>query len=109
MRLVVSVATRNRAQQLLTTMPRHMKCFSLPETLVVVQCDADDVGTLAVLGNLPADPRIKINVQPRDDTNAAKWNRGLTESGDVYLNASDDDVYVTPDTDVKILEAAARF
>ena len=40
---------------------------------------------------------------------AGKWNRGLDEPGDLYLNASDDDPYVNPDTDAKLLEAASRF
>ena len=112
-RLVVSVATRNRAQQLMATLPRHMACFSRPDTKVIVQCDSDDFATVAMLGAAhdegKLDPRISINVKKRDDTVAGKWNRGLSEPGDLYLNASDDDVYITPNTDELLLEAAGRF
>ena len=109
-RLVVSVATRNRAQQLMATLPRHIACFSRPDTKVIVQCDSDDFATVAMLGAAhdegKLDPRISINVKKRDDTVAGKWNRGLSEPGDLYLNASDDDVYITPNTDELLLEAA---
>jgi hypothetical protein len=109
MSLIVSIATRNRPQQLVATLARDMKCFSRSDTLVVIQADADDWATIGILSSLPPDPRVKINIQPREDTVAGKWNRGLKEDGDVFLNASDDDVYVTPDTDEKILQAAALF
>ena len=108
-RLVVSVATRQRPQQLVSSLARHCACFSRQNTVVVVQCDADDFGTIAVLSGIKLDPRVKINVKPREDTVAGKWNRGLDEPGDLYLNASDDDPYVNPDTDAKLLEAASRF
>jgi hypothetical protein len=57
----------------------------------------------------PFDSRVHINVAPREDTIAEKWNRALVEPADVYLVAADDDPYVTPGYDAKVLEAAALF
>jgi hypothetical protein len=79
-----------------------------------VQLDADDP-TLdeakAKLNDLPCvlDNRVLLNVQERETTIAAKWNRALDVPGDVYLVAADDDPYCSPGYDTKIIEAAKRF
>lgn len=109
MGLVASLATRGRPQQLLATLQRHMACMTRPDTKMIVQCDQDDFATIACLGGAQLDPRVSINIKPREDTVAAKWNRGLSEPGDVYLCAADDDPYLTPSIDEKILQAAANF
>ncbi len=109
MKLAIGLATRNRPQQVLQTLTRHMQCLSRPDTKMIVQCDADDLPTIITLSNSQLDPRVVINAQKREDTIAAKWNRTLAEPADVYLAASDDDPYVTPNLDEKILAAANVF
>lgn len=108
-KLVVSLATRGRPQQVIETINRHMLCMSRPDTRMIVQCDADDFATVVILGNSKFDPRVSLNVKPREDTVAGKWNRALAEPADVYLCAADDDPYVTPQLDEKILQAASLF
>lgn len=109
MRLVASLATRGRPAQLLDTLRKHMACMARPDTLMVVQADSDDLATLSALSEAELDPRVKVNVQKRPDSVAAKWNRIMSEPADVYLKSADDDPYITPDLDSKILEAASAF
>jgi hypothetical protein len=109
MKLVASLATRGRPAQLLETLKRHMACMSRPDTLMIVQADSDDLATLAALSDAQLDPRVRVNVAKRPDSVAAKWNRALSEPADVYLKSADDDPYVTPDLDEKILQAASIF
>lgn len=106
MRLVASLATRGRPAQLLETLARHMACMSRADTKMIVQCDNDDWATLAALQSAQLDPRVVVNYQAREDTVAAKWNRVLSEPADVYLVSADDDPYMTPELDEKILQAA---
>ena len=106
MKLAISLATRNRAPQLLQTINAVVSCLSLDNTVLMIQVDADDPVTIQALTFTPLDRRIKVNIAPREDTIAAKWNRVLCEPADVYLVAADDDPVITPQADVKILEAA---
>lgn len=106
MKLVASLATRGRPQQMIETLKRHMACLSRPDTKMIVQADADDLATVTALSAAELDPRVSVNVKPREDTIAAKWNRGLSEPADIYLCAADDDPYVTMDLDGKIIKAA---
>ncbi len=105
--LVVSLATRGRPQQLLDTIKRDLACLSR-DAILMVQVDQDDAETLKVLR---PQPKLHINVQPREDTIAAKWNRALTAIplADVYMIKGDDDPLATPGTDEKILDAAKLF
>jgi hypothetical protein len=116
-RLVISLATRGRPQMLLETVSRSMANWALPSTVMMLQIDDDDVPTINALAQAaphswftgPEGARVVVNVRPREDTIAAKWNRALVMEGDVYLVAADDDPYVTPGYDQRILEAAELF
>lgn len=108
-KLLVSLATRNRPQLLLETVGRSVAQWTHPNTRMMLQVDADDHATLGMLTSTTLDPRVTVNVRPREDTVAAKWNRALADDVDVYLVAADDDPHVTPGYDTKILEAASLF
>lgn len=109
MNLVISLATRGRPAQLLDTIRRSAANWVVPSTRMVVQVDADDAATIAhlVANRLP--DGVSVNAQPREDTIADKWNRALAVPAALYLVAADDDPYLTPGYDAKLLEAAARF
>lgn len=109
MKLLISLATRNRPQQLLATVRRSMALWTDPNTEMVIQADADDYATLGALTENNLGPRVRVNVQKREDTIAAKWNRAMSEPADVYAIGGDDDPIVTQGYDSKILEAAKIF
>lgn len=108
MRLVVSMPTRGRPQQLAQTIQRNLACLSEPNSLLMVQVDEDDIQTVELAKKL-ADKRLKFSILPREDTIAAKWNRALTEEADVYTCLGDDDPLLVRESDVRILEAARLF
>lgn len=95
------------------TIKRSVINWRHPETVLQVQVDEDDKTTIEALETfieLPiATQRIDINVKPREDTIAEKWNRVLSIPADVYLVAADDDPYVTEGYDSLICRAAERF
>ena len=110
MKLAISLATRGRPQQLVNTIKRSIVNWTDPNTVMYVQADDDDRQTFdAIVSNF--DGKIKIDSRAREDTIAAKWNRimGQVPDADVYSIAADDDPYITPGYDSKILEAAKRF
>ena len=107
MRLCISLATRGRPRQLHETIARSIVNLVCDDTIFMVQVDEDDKPTIDALSSLPA--RVTVNVKPREDTIAAKWNRALDMPADLYLIAADDDPYITPGYDAKLLEAAQRF
>lgn len=110
MKLVISLATRNRPAQVVNTISRSLKNIVLPNTVLMVQVDDDDRDTIHALARAPwNDDRVQINVASREDTVAAKWNRALSCPADVYLVVGDDDPYVTAGYDARILEAASLF
>ena len=109
MKLLISLATRNRPARLLETVKRSVALWTHPETEMVIQTDADDHATLGALTDIELPPRVSVNVQRREDTTAAKWNRAATTPADVYLISGDDEPCVTEGYDSKILEAAAVF
>jgi hypothetical protein len=109
LKLVISLATRGRPQQLIETITRSTANLVLPNTVFMVQVDEDDKATIEALGKAALDERIKVNVRPREDTIAEKWNRALEEPGDLYLVAADDDPYITPGYDAKLCRAAELF
>lgn len=115
-KLVISLATRGRPQQLLDTIRRSVANWTHPETVMMVQVDGDDQPTTDALKKEWENPKspllgrwIVIDTRPREDTIAAKWNRALSIPADLYLVAADDDPYITPGYDTKLLEAASRF
>jgi hypothetical protein len=113
MRLVVSLATRGRPAQLIDTVNRSIANWVNPNTVMNIALDADDAETINGLNANaphawfvgPSGPRVNLDMQPREDTVAAKWNRALKIPGDLYLMAADDDPYITPGYDQKLLEA----
>jgi len=111
MRLVISLATRGRPTQLLDTIRRSVANWTHPDTEMWVMCDADDQGSIdaATFYSSQTDHRVFVSVRPREDTIAAKWNRATEIPADLYLVAADDDPYITPGYDTRLLEAAARF
>jgi hypothetical protein len=109
MKLVISMATRGRPDMLCNTIRRSVKNWTNPDTVMQVQLDHDDPVSRDYLTHQKIHERVLINVQQREDTIAAKWNRALLLPADVYSVAGDDDPYITPGYDNKILEAAKRF
>lgn len=109
MKLVISLATRGRPEQLIDTITKSTANLALPNTEFQVHVDDDDKDTITALGKAKLDGRIKITVGPREDTIAGKWNRALATPADLYLVAADDDPYITPGYDEKLLHAAGLF
>lgn len=109
MNLVISMATRGRPEQVVDTIKRSVINWRSPDTIMQVQLDHDDPAPYEALRKANLHERVLLNVQERELTIAAKWNRALTIPADVYLVVGDDDPYVTEGYDVKILEAAKRF
>ena len=109
MKLVISLATRGRPEQVVDTIRRSIVNWTNKNTAMVVQIDDDDPATLKALQAAKFDERVTINSRPREDTIAEKWNRILSVPADVYKSAADDDPYVIPGYDDRILEAAKRF
>ena len=85
MKLVISLATRGRPQQVVETIARSTPNLALPNTMMMVQVDDDDVATIDALNRAKLDGRVRVNVKPREDTIAGKWNRALAEPADLYL------------------------
>lgn len=113
-KLLISLATRGRPERLVDTVTKSVANWREPDTRMQVQLDADDPTleeTLGKLTDLPCvqDNIVHLNVQPREDTLADKWNRAVLTPADVYLVAADDDPYVTEGYDSLILRAADRF
>ena len=115
-KLVISLATRGRPQQLLDTIRRSVANWTHPETVMQLQLDADDqlvINAVTAAGYeawMPSSGHgVFWTAVAREDTIAAKWNRALSIPADLYLVAADDDPYVTPGYDTKLLEAASRF
>ncbi len=109
MKLVITLATRGRPQQLLNTINRSIANLVLPNTIFMVQVDSDDKETIEALEKAPLDPRVVVNIREREDTIAEKWNRAMSEPADVYFTQADDDPYMTPGYDVVALKAAETF
>lgn len=109
MGLVISLATRARPQMVVETIKRSIVNWTNKDTLMQVQLDQDDPASIEALTKAKLGDRVLLNVQPREDTIAAKWNRARAIPADVYSVAGDDDPYVTYGYDDKILEAAKRF
>jgi hypothetical protein len=109
MKLVISLATRGRPELLCDTIRKSVANWTNKNTVMQVQLDHDDPAPYDYLIKQKIHERVIPNVQQREDTIAAKWNRALLLPADVYTVAADDDPYVTPGYDDKILEASKRF
>ena len=109
-KLVASLATRGRPGQLLQTVAQNLRCFSRENTVLLLGVDDDDKPTIEALNHATVlDKRVKVNIKPREDTVAGKWNRALEEPADVYLVTADDDPIITPEADAKLLKAAEIY
>lgn len=115
MRLTISLATRGRPDRFVETVSRSVVNWTDPHTTMWIMADHDDQPTIDAFMKAQATiwntDRIKIDVRERELTIAAKWNRILTidPKAELYKTAADDDPYVTPGYDTKIIEAAKRF
>lgn len=109
MKLVISLATRGRPQQLLDTITKDVATFSQDNTVLMVQVDADDAPTIMMLRNMALDKRVQVSVKAREDTIAGKWNRALEEPADLYMIKGDDDPLIGKDVDGQLLKAASVF
>ncbi len=109
MSLVITLATRSRPSLVVDTIKTSIANWANKDTIMQVQLDHDDPASLEALTKAKLGDRVLLNVKEREDTIAAKWNRALELPADVYSVAADDDPYVTPGYDNKILEAAKRF
>lgn len=111
MRLAISLATRNRPQQVVDTIKRSIVNWSNPETIMYVQLDHDDLASCESIKRAGFGERVVIDVRERELTVADKWNRILMQvpDADVYMSAADDDPYIVHEYDTKILEASKRF
>lgn len=108
-RLVISMASRGRPDQMVDTIRKSVANWTHPDTIMQVQLDHDDPASIEALTKAKIHERVVANVQQREDTIADKWNRALSEPADVYLVVGDDDPYVTPGYDTAIIEASKRF
>ena len=109
MKLVISLATRGRPQQLLDTIQKDIATLGQNNTVLMVQVDADDQPTIMMLRNMALDKRVQVSVRNREDTIAAKWNRALEEPADLYMIKGDDDPLTGKNVDSKLLDAAMQF
>lgn len=109
MKLVISLATRGRPQQLLDTIQKDVACFGQNNTVLMVQVDSDDQPTIMMLRNMALDKRVQVSVKDREDTIAAKWNRALEEPADLYMIKGDDDPLTGKNVDSKLLDASMVF
>ena len=110
-RLVISLPTRGRPQQLIETVKRNISCLSLPDTVVMVQADTDDglFSSEIIRDLLAIDSRVRVSARAREDTIAAKWNRALEVEADAYVCLAVDDPLIFERSDEKILAAASLF
>jgi hypothetical protein len=119
MKLAITLATRGRPAQLVETIKRSVQFWTDPNTCLYVIVDDDDPQTIEAVqknqiqipGGNRTTPPLFLVPRPRPDTIAEKWNAvtELCPDADVYLVAADDDPYITPGYDTKILDAASRF
>lgn len=112
--LCITLATRGRAEKLVNTISRSIVNWAEPDTRLWVMADDDDLPTIDAITKAKTNawgPRVELSVKPREDTIAEKWNRAVTLCPDatVYLVGADDDPYVTPAYDRKILAASRLF
>lgn len=112
-RLVITLATRDRAEKLVDTIERSIINWTDPDTVLVVQADEDDPKTYEAVQRgqiIKWGQRVLIDVAPRPDTIAEKWNRAVKQpDAELFLVAADDDPYITPGYDSRLLEAGRRF
>lgn len=105
-RFLIGLVTRGRPEILRKTVERTVANLSDPESRLVVLADEDDAGTAALKFD---DPRVVLDVRPREDSIGAKSNRTMAMEWDVYFHMTDYAPYVTPGFDKLVLDAASVF
>src|SRR5215472_2108951 len=111
MKLVMPLPTRGRPALLRETLAQIVGNATHPNTVIMVQIDADDQPTIEALtpkGDLDWG-RVIVDVREREDTIAGKINRAMEVPADVYCVGADDDYPATQGWDQKILEASLLF
>ena len=110
MRLIINIATRGRPDTLRETVGKTVVNMREASTELVLSIDKDDEPSCVAGYQLGQTyDCINLDIQEREDSLGAKWNRMLKYSGDVYMNQGDYTAQATPGFDTKILEAASLF
>lgn len=109
MHLAISLATRGRPYRVVETINRSIANWTNPNTVMWVMCDNDDPKTVELAGRWG--DRVRFSSMSREDTIAEKWNRIVKHepNAHLYLVAADDDPYITPGYDQKLLDASMVF
>lgn len=111
MKLAINLATRGRPDLLLATIMATRARIREPNTVFMISADADDEATISALMAVDEAWNLKIFIEEREDTVAAKWNRVLraVPDADVYMPMCDDGPVMTPGFDTRVLDAANLF
>ncbi len=107
MKLTIGCVTRGRPERVIETVRIALSNIRERDTKLFILADEDDV---RMNGFGPVPDGSILNVQPREDSVGAKWNRlpRLAEA-DVYMCIVDHTVILTPGFDTKILDASMIF
>ncbi len=110
MTFTLNLITRNRPEFLLKTVKHTVGNLSRDDTCYMISVDDDDVATLEVVTELKhVDPRIFVNIKPREDAIGDKWSRALEVPASLYGIQGDYRPFLTPGFDQKMLDAAFVF
>jgi hypothetical protein len=111
-RIAFCVASRGNPRQLFESLKRTLHSCALPATKAIVGLDADDptlAEAEALLGALGGG-RIVVSTAPREDSIGAVYNRcAAAVDADIYLNAADDFMILTPGWDALVAKEASVF
>src|SRR6266702_4923532 len=107
MSLAINLITRGRPERVIETAETALEGCRLADTRLMVSIDDDDLATIRMLDRLPHDPRIVVDIRPREDSLGAKYNRVLALDATLYTHLSDYAPCVTRGWDEKMLEAAS--
>jgi hypothetical protein len=104
--LTVTLATRGRPVLLAKCISQYLSKIRLRSTKFVVALDSDDTESIEVAQRFSKHKYCVVDVREREDSVAAKWNRGITVCpADYYLAASDDSPMESDGFDKLIVEA----
>ena len=113
MTISVCIASRGRPLLLQQTVRTLCAGMTLPDTFISIALDQDDKDmeacwTPAFMA--PWNDRIRVTVEPREDSLGAKYNRAQTYSpADLYVLWADDIIMPDKGWDAKLAEAAAQL
>jgi hypothetical protein len=112
MKLAISLATRGRPEKLIENVKKTVSNWTDPNTVMWIMADDDDLPTIYACNEaFGRDGPVKLNIRPREDVLAAKWNRivKLEPKADLYVVDADDTSFITSGYDSRLLDAAKRF